>query len=47
MQRGLEEAEVRPVANLILNAEKAPLRSWGFPRGFQGADAGSARSPSP
>ena len=25
------DAEVRPVANLILNAENAPLRSWGFP----------------
>ncbi|WAN69477.1 hypothetical protein BJP36_35895 [Moorena producens JHB] len=23
------DAEVRPVANFILNAEKAPLRSWG------------------
>ncbi|NEO69308.1 hypothetical protein [Moorena sp. SIO3H5] len=22
-------------------------RSWGFPRGLQGADAGSAHSPSP
>ncbi|NEO49499.1 MAG: hypothetical protein F6K53_35120 [Moorea sp. SIO4A1] len=26
---GSSDAEVRPVANLILNAEKAPLRSWG------------------
>ncbi|NEP36833.1 MULTISPECIES: hypothetical protein [Moorena] len=33
------------MANLILNAESAPKRSWGFPRGLQRCSAVLGVSP--